>query len=125
MIFLKPVSSVIHSGENIEIPRGSVVHHEVELGVLVGKTGRDIPVNRAMDYVRGYTLALDLTARNFQTELAKNGHPWAMAKGFDTFTPLGSFVDKSQIPDPHNVDLWCSVAGKLRQDGNTSGMIFK
>lgn len=66
--FLKPTTSYILPGQDIEIPQGAEVHHEVELGVVIGKSGRDIPVSKAMEHVAGYTLALDLTARNWQAE---------------------------------------------------------
>lgn len=64
--FLKPTSSYIANGQSIEIPRGCEVHHEVELGVVIGKDGRDIKAANANDYIAGYTLALDMTARNLQ-----------------------------------------------------------
>ncbi|KAJ2300562.1 Acylpyruvase fahd1, mitochondrial, partial [Coemansia sp. RSA 2706] len=66
--FLKPTSSYVASPGKIEIPRNCVVHHEVELGVVIGKTGRDIPAGAAWEHVGGYALALDLTARNLQDE---------------------------------------------------------
>jgi 2-keto-4-pentenoate hydratase/2-oxohepta-3-ene-1,7-dioic acid hydratase in catechol pathway len=79
MIFLKPTSSIISQPNPIELPKLSVVHHELELGVVIGKDGRDIAVEQAWDYVKGYSLCLDMTARNFQDEAKKNGHPWTVS----------------------------------------------
>ncbi|KAJ1967448.1 hypothetical protein H4R35_006708 [Dimargaris xerosporica] len=123
--FLKPTSSYVQSPAPIEIPRGCEVHHEVELGVVIGKTGRGISEGHAEDYIAGYALALDLTARNMQVEAKKQGLPWSAAKGFDTFTPISAFIDKAQIPDPHRVRLWCSVGGVTKQNGWTSDMMFQ
>ncbi|KAJ2085390.1 hypothetical protein IW138_006360 [Coemansia sp. RSA 986] len=123
--FLKPTSSYVLSPGKIEIPRGCVVHHEVELGVVIGKTGRGIKAADAHSHVAGYALALDLTARNLQDEAKQKGLPWSAAKGFDTFTPVGEFIPASSIPDPHNVRLWIQVAGQLRQDGMTDAMVFQ
>ncbi|CAI2188260.1 6304_t:CDS:2 [Funneliformis geosporum] len=103
--FLKPTSSYLLSGE-IEIPKGCVVHHE---GVVIGKDGRDIRKSEAMDYVEGYALGIDMTARNLQDAAKKKGLPWSTAKGFDTFTPIGEFIPKSEIKDPHNVNLWLKI----------------
>ncbi|ORX73760.1 hypothetical protein DL89DRAFT_276994 [Linderina pennispora] len=114
--FLKPTSSYVTSPGTIEIPAGCTVHHEVELGVVIGKSGRDIPAALASEHIAGYALALDLTARNVQDEAKKKGHPWSAAKGYDTFTP---------IRDPQNVRLWIEVAGQIRQDGVTDAMIFQ
>ncbi|TPX48591.1 hypothetical protein SeLEV6574_g01939 [Synchytrium endobioticum] len=123
--FLKPTSSYVTSGGNIEIPKGQVVHHEVELGVVMSHTGRDIPASTAMSYVAGYVLALDMTCRSLQDEAKKLTRPWSLAKGFDTFTPVSSFILKNKIEDPHNMNIWLKVDDKLTQNGVTSDMIFK
>lgn len=78
-----------------------------------------------MEYVGGYTVCLDMTARDYQIIAKNTGGPWALAKGFDTACPIGHFIPKEQIVDPYNLRLWCKVNGELRQDGNTSDMIFK
>ncbi|CAG8574508.1 1792_t:CDS:2 [Diversispora eburnea] len=112
--FLKPTSSYLQGGGNIEIPRNSIVHHEVELGVIIGNPGRDIKHEDAFNYIA------DLTARNLQ----KRGLPWSAAKGFDTFTPIGEFIPKEKINDSTNVDLWLKVNDNIKQKGNTKDMIF-
>ncbi|KAG0196094.1 hypothetical protein BGX28_000140 [Mortierella sp. GBA30] len=122
--FLKPTSSYITNGQSIEVPTGCEVHHELELAVIIGKDGRDIPAKDADGYIAGYALALDMTARNLQEQAKKKGMPWSAAKGFDTFTPIGDFIPKDQIPDYNNVDLLLQIDGVTKQQGNTRDMIF-
>ncbi|KAJ3209748.1 hypothetical protein HDU67_005967 [Dinochytrium kinnereticum] len=123
--FLKPSSSFLRAPGSIEIPKGCNVHHEVELGVVIGKEGRDIPAEKIDDYVAGYVLAIDVTARNLQDIAKKEGKPWSAAKGFDTFTPVGEFIEKSKVKDVDNLDLWLKINGKTVQSGNTKDMMFK
>ncbi|KAI0062343.1 hypothetical protein BV25DRAFT_1885681 [Artomyces pyxidatus] len=123
--FLKPTTSYLPSGGNVEIPRGIVAHYEVELGLVIGKGGRDISSSDADSHIAGYALAVDMTARNLQDEVKKKGLPWSAVKGFDTFTPIGSFIPKSQVADPHNLSLWLKINGQLKQNGNTADMIFR
>lgn len=126
LLFMKPISSYLANGGTIEIPPGSeTLDPEVELAVVIGKKARDIPEESAMDYVGGYAVALDMTARDVQAVAKAAGHPWIMAKGQDTFNPISEFIPKSQIPDPDNVELWLKVDDELRQKGSTSDMIFK
>lgn len=110
----------------LEIPKGcQEMHHEVELAVIIGKNGRDIPAAKAMDYVKGYSVALDMTARDWQDEAKKKGLPWDAAKGFDTSCALGEYVDKSKVQDPHNLSISLKIDGVTKQNGNTKDMIFK
>ncbi len=126
IIFLKPTSAVIHSGEPIKIPAmSSNVHHEVELTVLIAKQGKNIPVNDAMSYVAGYGVGLDMTMRDKQSEAKKGGNPWTISKGFDTSAALSPFVDASSVPDPHNAEIILRVNGTERQHSNTKHMIFR
>jgi acylpyruvate hydrolase len=126
IIFLKPATSFVTEGNPIKMPRNSTeLAHEVELGLIIGRKGVDIPQSEAMDYVGGYTVCLDMTARDLQAIAKKNGNPWSISKGFDTSCPVGQFIPKEQVADPHSLRLWCSVNGELRQDGNTSEMMFK
>ncbi|KAI0331058.1 hypothetical protein GY45DRAFT_1249514 [Cubamyces sp. BRFM 1775] len=124
IIFLKPTTSYLASGGNMEIPKGVVAHHEVELGVVVGKRGRDIPESEAEGYVAGYALAVDMTARNVQEELKSKRLPWTVAKGLDTFTPIGSYIPKEQVANPADLGLTLTINGAVKQDGNTKDMIF-
>ncbi len=124
VIFIKPASSVIGGGEAIVIPPYSrECHHEAELALLIGRKGKDIPVDRAMEYVAGYGVAIDLTLRDVQDELKRKGLPWEIAKGFDTACPLSDFVEASEVADPQNLVIRLAVNGQTRQEGNTGMMI--
>jgi len=126
VIFIKPASSVIGDGDAIVIPPNSHdCHHEAELALLIGRKGKDIPVDLAMEHVAGYGVGIDLTLRDVQSELKKKGLPWEIAKGFDTSCPLSSFVEASRVADPQNLQIRLTVNGGIRQDGNTSMMIHR
>ena len=100
------------------------MHHEVELGIIIGKTGTDISESNAMEHIGGYLLALDMTARDLQDFAKKNGHPWALAKSWNTSCPVSSFIPKEKIPNTADLNLWLKVNGELKQNGNTKDMIF-
>lgn len=126
VVFTKPINTVIYDGGEILIP-GSLtqdVHHEVEMVVAIGKYGKNISINEAMDYVLGYGVGIDVTARDVQGVLKSKAHPWTLAKGMDTFAPIGNFVDKESITSPDNLDIELAVNGEIRQKGTTSDMIF-
>ncbi|KZT09560.1 uncharacterized protein LAESUDRAFT_735239 [Laetiporus sulphureus 93-53] len=125
MFFLKPTTSYLPSGGSVEIPQGVLAHYEVELGLVVGKTGRDIAQADADAHIAGYALAVDMTARNMQDVVKKKGHPWSAAKGFDTFTPISAYVPKTALKDPNDLTLTLKVNGVTKQNGNTNQMIFK
>jgi acylpyruvate hydrolase len=74
----------------------------------MSKTARNIIQEAALNYVGGYTIALDMTARDIQDALKKAGNPWYLAKSFDTSCPVGEFIDKSRVPDPHNLEIFCT-----------------
>jgi acylpyruvate hydrolase len=125
ILFIKPATAIISNGEAIVRPAISkLLHHEVELVVLIGKTGKDIPASRAMEHVLGYGVGLDMTLRDVQEASKKKGLPWAVSKGFDTSAALSEFVPASFIKDPHNVTVRCYVNGTVRQEGSTSMMMF-
>ena len=126
VVFIKPASSVIGEGEAIVIPPYSHdCHHEAELALLIGRKGKDIPVDQAMEAIAGYGVGIDLTLRDVQSELKKKGLPWEIAKGFDTSCPLSAFVEASGVADPQNLRIRMTVNGEVRQDGNTSMMIHR
>jgi 2-keto-4-pentenoate hydratase/2-oxohepta-3-ene-1,7-dioic acid hydratase in catechol pathway len=100
------------------------VHHEVELGVVIGKKCKNISKNDAMSYVLGYLVALDITARDIQSVMKKKGWPWTIAKSFDTFAPISEVVLKENVKNPQNLDLSLKVNNEIRQSSNTSFMIF-
>lgn len=125
LLFLKPTSSIVFNHQTIVIPkRSQCLHHEVELGVILGRTGKNIREEDAMDHVLGYLVALDITARDIQSVAKKNGWPWAIAKGFDTFAPISDAVTKEKIPHPLNLDLTLKINGTVKQHANTNQMIY-
>ena len=125
MLFLKPSTALVADGGEVVLPRASSdIHHEVELVVVIGRAGRDIPEQDAESHVAGYAVGLDMTARDLQARAKEKGHPWAVAKGFDTFAPLGPVVAAREVPDPQALGLELRVNGVLRQSGQTSDMIF-
>jgi len=99
----------------------SGVHHEIELGLVIGARGKDLSEEQAMSIVCGYILALDLTERGLQQDAKQEGKPWSMCKGFDTFCPISDSIVENVPP---NARLWCKVNGETRQDGNIVDMIF-
>jgi len=125
ILFLKPASSVIFNGESIIIPKMSnCLHHEVELGVVIGKKCKNIKQEEALNHVLGYLIALDITARDIQLEAKKNGWPWSIAKGFDTFAPISEVVLKENVSNPNNLNISLKVNGKIKQNSNTKNMIY-
>ena len=125
MVFLKPASAVIRSGDAIRLPPQSEdVHHEVELVAVIGTEGRNIPKAEALDHVAGYAVGLDITARDIQSEAKANRHPWSVAKGFDTFAPLGPIAPAADVADPQDLTLRLHVNGETQQEAHTRHMIF-
>ncbi len=126
MYFAKVPSSLLPHQGNICIPAGvGRVDHELELALVIGKRGTDIPAGKAMEHVAGYTIANDVTAREMQREEQKKGKPWTLAKGMDTFCPLGPWlVPAGSVADPHNLTLELKVDGEVRQKGSTADMVY-
>lgn len=125
MVFLKPAGSIIFDGDAIVLPgQSKEVHHEVELVVAIGKGGKNISEKEALDHLAGYGIGIDVTARDIQQQAKKQSHPWTVAKGFDTFAPISTFLPAVKIRDPQNLDLRIEVNNETRQQGNTSDMIF-
>jgi len=125
ILFLKPASAVIFSGETIKYPSLSTcVHHEIEFGVVIKNQASCISKDEALDFVAGYLVGLDITARDIQTEAKQNGWPWSIAKGFDTFAPISDVVSIEKIPDPNKVSFQLQVNEQLRQKGSTRDLIW-
>ncbi|MFO0955940.1 MAG: fumarylacetoacetate hydrolase family protein [Isosphaeraceae bacterium] len=100
------------------------VDYEAELVVVIGHRGKDIPKERALEYVGGYMCGNDVSARDWQ--LGKPGKQWLAGKTFDTFAPVGPFlVDASEVPDPHSLPISLRLNGQTMQESNTSQLIFK
>jgi len=123
LVFAKFPGSIIGMDENIIIPANITqrVDYEVELGVIIGRKAKNVPVNEALNYVFGYTVLNDISARDLQFSDGQ----WVRAKSLDTFCPLGPVVvTADEIPDVQNLRLTCEVNGKLLQDDTTANMIF-
>lgn len=118
LLFLKPNTSVVGPTDAILLPRQSQeVHHEAELAVVIGRLCKDVPRERVSDVILGYTCANDVTARDLQ----KADGQWARAKGFDTFCPLGPWIETEL--DTSDLAIGASVGNEVRQAGRTSQMI--
>jgi 2-keto-4-pentenoate hydratase/2-oxohepta-3-ene-1,7-dioic acid hydratase in catechol pathway len=119
LLFLKPPSSVIGPGQTILLPpQSQQVEHEGELVAVIGKRGRWIPPEEAFDYLLGYTVGNDITARDLQ----RRDGQWTRGKGFDTFCPLGPWIETEF--DPSDALITCHVNDELRQMGSTRDMVF-
>lgn len=126
LLFMKPPSCYLLNGGAIEIPLDCTeVHHEIELGVVIGSRITRASPKEAFAAIGGYALVLDMTLRDFQNELKKKGHPWELAKCFDTSLPVSEFIPLESIPDPHAIELICKVNGEVRQQDSTSKMITR
>lgn len=123
IVFGKWTSSLAGANDPIVLPEGSThTDWEVELGVVIGKAGRDIPQEKALEHVAGYCVVNDVTERRWQ---GLDGGQWALAKGADSFGPIGPWlVSRDEIADPNALTLWLEVDGIRYQNGHTSQMIF-
>ena len=119
LIFLKPPSAVIGPDAPIWLPpQSEQVEHESELAVVIGRDTRGVAAENALDYVFGYTCGNDVTARDLQ----RTDGQWSRAKGFDTFCPLGPWIETEL--DPGDLEVTCRVNGEVRQSGRTSQLVF-
>ncbi|MFW6336837.1 MAG: fumarylacetoacetate hydrolase family protein, partial [Phycisphaeraceae bacterium] len=127
VVFMKPVTAAHDPERPILIPqcceRGDEVDYEVELAVVIGKAGRDIPESRALEHVFGYTVANDVSARRWQKH--GGGGQWIRGKSFDTFCPLGPvLVTADEIVDPQDLAISTTIGGRTLQQSHTGDMIF-
>ena len=120
IIFLKPNTSVIGPNDTIVWPEMSErVDHEAELAIVIGRLCKDVPIERVNDVIFGYTIANDVTARDLQ----KKDGQWTRAKSFDTFCPVGPWIDTDFIPGTQKITA--TVNGEIKQSAQLSDMIFK
>jgi 2-keto-4-pentenoate hydratase/2-oxohepta-3-ene-1,7-dioic acid hydratase (catechol pathway) len=123
--FMKPADAIVADGSTIPYPpKTANLHHEIELVVAIGKGGRDIPVESALEHVYGYAVGLDMTRRDLQNAAKKEGKPWDMGKGFDQSAPCGTMRRASDIGHPDKGAVTLSVNGELRQKGDLSDLIW-
>lgn len=128
VVFMKFPSALQNPDDAIILPRyleSLQVDYEGELVVIIGKTCKNVSRDNALDYVFGYTIGNDVSARDWQKDAAKSGSQWCRAKSFDTFAPLGPcIVTRDAITNPNNLTLITRVSGEELQHSNTSDMIF-
>jgi 5-carboxymethyl-2-hydroxymuconate isomerase len=125
VVFLKPASAVIYSGDKIIHPSFSEnMHHETELVLLIGKTIKDADEKEAEEAIIAYGVGLDMTLRDIQTNLKKKGHPWTIAKGFDTSAVISEFISKNDHKLTLDEEIILSVNNEKRQHERLNKMIF-
>lgn len=126
IIFDKVTTSMVaHEGGIVYPLQVNRLDHEIELAVVIGEEAKNISAADAMDYVAGYTIANDISARDMQEKDVKKSNPWLRSKSFDTFSPIGPYlVPKDAIPDAQNLEMELKVNGETRQKSNTSKMVF-
>lgn len=126
VVFMKPTSSLCYSGENLIIPKlSSRVDHEVEIVLVVGKKGKNIPESDAHNYISHLGIGLDFTARDLQDKAKEKSLPWTIAKGFDTFAAIGNFnAFKGDASELESISFQLEVNGEVKQKGSTANMIF-
>jgi 2-keto-4-pentenoate hydratase/2-oxohepta-3-ene-1,7-dioic acid hydratase in catechol pathway len=123
VLFFKSTTALCGPDDDLWIPRGGTkVDWEVELAVVIGRTARHVPHERALEHVAGYALHNDYSERAFQLE---RGGQWVKGKSCDRFAPLGPYLATAdEVGDPQRLALWLKVNGRTRQDGSTANMVF-
>ena len=123
--FMKPADAIADSGTSIAYPpRTEDLHHEIEMVVAIGKSGRDINLSSALDHVFGYAVGIDLTRRDLQGLAKKARRPWDVGKSFEGAAPISAIHETGEVGHPAAGRIWLSVNGDIRQDGNISDMIW-
>ncbi|MBP6899884.1 MAG: fumarylacetoacetate hydrolase family protein [Burkholderiaceae bacterium] len=127
--FMKPADALVHvaegsTGEMPYPPLTQNLHHEVELVVAIGQGGRDIAVADALQHIYGYAVGLDMTRRDLQNEMKKQGRPWCIGKAFDASAPIGSIVPLASTGTLERGAITLAVNGQLRQQGDLSELIW-
>jgi fumarylpyruvate hydrolase len=120
-----PDNLVTGGGDFPYPPQSSDVHHEIEMAVALSKGGKDIPLDKAMEHVWGYGVALDMTRRDLQGVAKKAGRPWEVGKAFEHSAPCSDLVPASEIGHPDKGAIWLKVNGETRQEGDLGQMIWK
>ena len=125
MFFMKPADAIVTGGADVPYPGAtSDLHHEVEMVVAIGRSGRDIAQENALNHVFGYAVGLDLTRRDLQAAAKSKGHPWDTAKGFDASAPISELHRAEDSGHPTHARLSLEINGSIRQDSDIAEMIF-
>lgn len=125
VFFCKPADAIVPSGAEIPYPMHTRdLHHEIELVVAVGKTGRNIPADQALSHVFGYAVGIDLTRRDLQKIAKDRGQPWDSAKAFDNSAPLSPLHPASILGHPQSGRIWLAVNDEIRQDADLDALIW-
>ncbi len=126
IVFFKGINTLLNPGDPILLPthmKSDEVDYECELAVVIGRAGKNISRQNALDYVLGYTASNDVSARDWQ--IKRGGGQWSRGKSFDTFSPLGPvLVTRDEIPNPNDLKIRTVLNGETMQDWNTNDMIF-
>jgi fumarylpyruvate hydrolase len=127
--FCKPANAlvVVAAGSTGEVPYPGLTHdyqHEIELVAAIGKAGRDIPIEHALDHVFGYAVGLDMTRRDLQGQMKKQGRPWEVGKAFDHAAPIGPITPAATIGHPAQGAIWLQVDGVDRQRSDISLLMW-
>ncbi len=126
IFFGKSPSALIAHEEAVRLPReAGRIDYEAELAVVLGKAGANIAPNEALDYVAGYTILNDVTARELQKKDTAAGLPWFRAKNFDTFCPVGPYlIPRGCVADPQALEVKLTLNAEIKQQGSTADMVF-
>jgi 2-keto-4-pentenoate hydratase/2-oxohepta-3-ene-1,7-dioic acid hydratase in catechol pathway len=123
--FLKPPSSLLANNSEVILPKASArVDYEVELAVIMKTKAKKVAPDNVKDKILGYTVLVDVTARDIQEDAKQKGMPWTISKGYDTFAPIGPRIVPVHGVDEKNLSIWLKINGEDKQRGNTGGMIF-
>ncbi len=123
--FMKPANSIVQNNSTLAFPVATKeVHHEIELVVAIGKGGKDIPVESALEHVWGYGVGLDMTRRDLQGEAKKAGRPWDMGKAFDESAPCTALRPATEIGHPAKGAIRVKVNGQVKQQGDLAQQIW-
>jgi fumarylpyruvate hydrolase len=127
--FMKPADAVlvVNAGQTATLPYPSLtanLHHEIELVVAIGTSGQNISVETALNHVFGYAVGLDMTRRDLQNDMKKQGRPWCIGKGFDHSAPIGPITPAAAVPDIAQADISLQVNGVQRQHSQVSQLIW-
>ncbi|MFL2546757.1 MAG: fumarylacetoacetate hydrolase family protein [Candidatus Rariloculaceae bacterium] len=126
IFFMKPLDAVVPSGSKIIYPPATDnLHYEIELVVAIGREGHAISQRKALEYVWGYGVGIDMTRRDLQAVAKKRGQPWEPSKSFDQSAPLSELHPVENVGHPEEGRIWLEVNGEIRQDGDINQLIWR